>query len=199
MGMSILKRVGAKLPIDGLAAAKVSIRPDFFGYMVATGESVVIEKGFTTANEMVRSLESRIDDTRNHVVVFHLCKIKGGVVSRTNCGPFPVIDDVSVMRGNFYESDSGASITSVDGVIYHGGINDSQRIIKDVMSNISPEELSNNSKIDKFFSLIIGNKSAIILRKDGWFLLFGKFAEDRRRGVVFSNNLPKDYCFALDN
>lgn len=170
--------------------------PDGAGFMYADGKTVHIEKGFMTLDDFQTRLDvlGREIDLFKHSLVMHFRITTHGGTKPENCHPFPVSDNLPVLK----KLRSRASL----GVAHNGmiPIDTRSKDISDTMEYV----MSQLAPLHRFAPQFYKNKDAMLLVKNGIqskmcfmdvhgnLYTIGDFTEDG--GMLYSNTSYKsDY------
>lgn len=185
-----IKPAGIKMPSTETRENMWYGNSDGGGYMVATGNEVVIRKGFMKFSEFEDALKTEGDLTDRTVVMHYRITTHGGT-SKQNCHPFPITSNVNIITKPALRTDIGVAHNGIiSNVTPRKGVSDTMEYIL--------SQLSHMKKIDKFFykkpewlALIEDaiDSKMVFLDKYGKFTTIGDFTEDN--GVLYSNSSYK--------
>lgn len=188
MCIIVAKPAGVPMPSDVTIANCFYANSDGAGFMVATGKTVSIRKGYMTLDNFMDAVDE-FGDLTDRSVVMHFRIATHGGVKPSCCHPFPVSSNVDDLRALSFE-------TRV--AVAHNGIIDCMRSYTDkdtsdtmayIMNVIAPirrlsEDFMNNDNAMDVFDATVGSKLCFI-DNSGDIVTIGDFIEDG--GVLYSN------------
>lgn len=188
MCMIICKEVGAKLPKESILRRCAWRNQDGVGIAYAMGDRVRIKKDFVTMTEFIAWAEHHITDEMGAIIHFRMAT--QGLNDMGNRHPFPVTDDMELMR--IVEQDSMMAVAH-NGVFYgyqHEKYSDTMMFISKVLSEpLVRDNLEHETMSELLDGYILGSKLAF-LKPNGVILKFGTFL--RSKGCYYSNDGYKD-------
>lgn len=165
--------------------------PDGSGYMFNISDGVFIKKGFWSAPELLKSLETDVLKYYKNVsepdIAIH-CRIStAGLTKNENCHPFPISEHVGRLQSTFLITDRAIVHNGMINIEdpEHKNLSDTQIFVKDILSKI---DLLNPIN-DLLIRLAIGSSKMLFFDNTGKFKSIGQWIEDQ--GIYYSNNTYK--------
>lgn len=194
MCIIVAKPKGVAMPNETTLYNCFINNPDGAGFMIATGKTVKIRKGFMTFDAFIDALESEGDLT-DRAAVIHFRIATHGKVTGSNCHPFPVSHDMRKLR-KLECSDTLA--VAHNGVIPNMTTNKkTSDTMAYVSSILAPLRKLNSSLIYSTPALeIIENtlhSKMALLDATGELVTIGEFIENG--GVLYSNSTFNSYRY----
>ena len=187
------KKAGEKHPSKKTLQICAENNPDFAGIMVATGNEVIIRKGFEGVRgirKALREIEAEYNiDTIDFPVVYHFRIATSGLIKPQNAHPFPLSNKVRELQSTRISCNAGIAH---NGIIQNVGneknISDTQLFIRDFLSLWKYEELMTD-RVNRLVGLSIGNDKLIALYKTGAAMQWGTWYDVD--GISYSNETYK--------
>lgn len=164
--------------------------PHGAGFMFTNNGAVYGNKGYMKFEELIGGLTGsgffrRGKLTGKHAVTIHFRLASHGSIKPSNCHPFPVTNDLEVVKAKYWEADCG--------VAHNGIINiecDKKLDISDTMTYVIRrlaeiyDRLSEPAVYRKMAQETAGSRM-FVLYPDGSYVLSGEWVEEG--GVLYSN------------
>jgi predicted glutamine amidotransferase len=189
MCIIVYKNKTANTPTKQVLKTCFANNYDGAGYMVQTGDSVHINKGFMKFSDFWRvfSKDKRITKDCNLAIHFRIST--GGKISSGNCHPYPISDKVTELTALTFTTDKAIAHNGVlTGFDDTSVLNDTQIFTKDVLYYLTKETLQPNI-LEAIRNLTKGSRLCLFI-DDKWFLT-GDWQTDKKTGLCYSNSTYK--------
>jgi len=159
------------------------------GFMFANDNKVWGNKGYMTFEALLAGLHGagfyrKGKLTGKHAVTIHFRLASHGKIQPSNCHPFPVTDELDVLKARFWEADCGVAHNGVIPIERDNkNISDTMTYIMARMSMVY-DQMDN----DEVYNLVAEETTGsrlFILKADGSHILFGGWTEED--GILYSN------------
>lgn len=192
MCIIVAKNAGTAMPSASTMRNCFANNPDGAGFMVATGKTVVIRKGFMDYGAFEEAL-GEFGDLTDRSVVLHFRIATHGGVKPGCCHPFPVTSDEDALRR---PENSDYLCMAHNGVISgmdtDEDTSDTMAFIRDIVAPLrrTVPSLIYNDDVLGVLEKVAGSKLAF-LDPSGELVTLGKFIE--HDGVLYSNSTYASY------
>ena len=140
MCIIIAKEKGKKLPSETVLKKCWKANPEGGGFMFNSNKKVIIEKGFMKFNDFYnRLIECDLHhNLKKSTLIIHFRVATSGLVDNGNCHPYPITNNINLLRKTEIECEIGVAH---NGVIreYNGKdniLNDTQMFIIEVIDDL---------------------------------------------------------------
>lgn len=194
MCLIIHKPANIPMPSNRKMKKAFKANPDGAGIGIRFKDSWNVSKGFMAIGNFMREMKSYKDFLYDREVVLHFRLGTSGMDKPGNCHPFPITDDVNLLRSLDYESNWIMAHNGIFGggqtIKDYGVITDTQVYIREVLNNpIIKNGLVNNvDETMKILSYTLGT-DRIIIGGPKVTIRFGKWHEIQ--GCLYSNEYWK--------
>ncbi len=183
------KPAGVNMPSNDILRNMWNVNSDGAGFMYVENGAVRIEKGFMKYKKFITALEkvgSRLDLTATPVILHFRITTHGGTKPE-NTHPFPITENVGVLKKLRSTTDVGVAHNGVIHIIPRSGISDTMEY---VASQLAPLKKAmptfyKNKWAMELVENAIDSKMAF-LTKNGDIYTIGDFVTDN--GVLYSNH-----------
>lgn len=196
MCIIIAKEKGKKLPSETVLKKCWEANPEGGGFMFNSNKKVIIEKGFMKFNDFYnRLIECDLHhNLKKSTLIIHFRVATSGLVDNGNCHPYPITNDINLLRKTEIECEIGVAH---NGVIREYNeknniLNDTQMFIIEVIEDL----ISNTKKgyyktktFKKIMESMINESRLVLLNAEGEMIKIGNWIEEN--GLYFSNNKYK--------
>lgn len=196
MCIIVVKKAGIAAPSDEMFENMWNHNPDGAGFMYTANGGVCIEKGFMeyTADfyKAYKRVEGKIDTVQTPMI-FHFRITTHGGTSPENTHPFPVTDNLSMLRKLMCKTSLGVAHNGILSVQPRSGISDTMEYILTQLSTMKC--INKHFPQDKYFRKLIeneiGGSRLAFLDMEGNISTVGDFVTDEQTGLMFSNTSYK--------
>ena len=199
MCIIIAKDKKSRLPKEEELRRAFDWNSDGAGFMYVDNGKVIIDKGYMKYNSFLKrykSLLEKYNNFKNKSLVIH-CRIgTSGKNTKGNTHPYPITDNVSLLRTKKLIQDIGIVHNGIiRGYGTATGLNDTQEFISKYIYPIYKhwKDFYKNEDIMYGIGEITGSKWTILDNKDNLYFI-GDFIEDG--GLKFSNNTYLPYSYS---
>jgi predicted glutamine amidotransferase len=158
---------------------------DGAGFMYTKNNKVYIYKGYMDFDSFYKSVLQKIKKATP--AVLHFRTATHGSVSKENCHPFPVSNNVKKLRATKIKTDIGVAHNGVIPIETEGDLSDSMQFIKEYLSNKDIRPLLRNRKILDIIERAISSSKIALLYSDGDFVNLGSPWKEKD-GILYSNS-----------
>jgi len=168
MCLIIHKPANTPMPSNRKMKKAFKANPDGAGIGIRFEDSWNVSKGFMAIGNFMREMKSYKDFLYDREVILHFRLGTSGMDKPGNCHPFPITDDVNLLRSLDYESNWIMAHNGIFGggqtIKDYGVITDTQVYIREVLNNpIIKNGLVNNvDETMKILSYTLGTDRIII-------------------------------------
>ena len=195
MCIIVVKKAGIAAPSDEMFENMWNHNPDGAGFMYAANGDVCIEKGFMEYKDFYKAykrVEGKIDTVQTPMI-FHFRITTHGGTSPENTHPFPVTDNLSMLRKLMCKTSLGVAHNGILSVQPRSGISDTMEYILTQLSTMKC--INKHFPQDKYFRKLIeneiGSSRLAFLDMEGNISTVGDFVTDEQTGLMFSNTSYK--------
>lgn len=185
MCIIIAKPAGVDLPTKNQLKNSFLSNSDGAGVMFFRNGKVHIDKGYMYWKDY-RKILKKWKLGKDDNIVYHMRIATQGGVSPNNCHPFPISAKVEELKRTFVTSDAGFAHNGIFALNdIQEDLSDSQIFVKDILSEVYPECVTNNGYKLLYDMSIEGSKTAILdkngitMAGNGWI---------KQDGLFFSNS-----------
>jgi len=174
---------------------------DGAGFVYNSGGINIIRKGFFDFNTFYNVYSHQVKKENPAIIHFRIAT--AGKVDAGNCHPFPLVDNISILRATYLKTHAicvahNGMLNNIE--VKNGKISDTIEFIVKVLSNeVIKKNIYDNEAVKELVRGYIGNDKLAFINRHGEILLIGDFIEDK--GVLYSNNSYKTvyrYTFNYD-
>jgi predicted glutamine amidotransferase len=158
---------------------------DGAGFMYTKNNKVYIYKGYMDFDSFYKSVLQKVK--KSTPAVLHFRTATHGSVSKENCHPFPVSNNVKKLRATKIKTDIGVAHNGVIPIETEGDLSDSMQFIKEYLSNKDIRPLLKNRKILDIIEKAVSSSKIALLFSDGDFVNLGSTWKEKD-GVLYSNS-----------
>lgn len=198
MCIIIAKDRKGRLPKEEELKAAFNYNNDGAGFMYVDNGKVIIDKGYMKYNSFIKRykvLLEKYNNFKNKSLVIH-CRIgTSGKNTKGNTHPYPITDNVSLLKTRHTKQDIGIVHNGViRGYGTATGLNDTQEFISKYIYPIYKhwKDFYKNEDIMYGIEKTTGSKWTILDNKDNLYFI-GDFIEDN--GLKFSNSSYEPYTY----
>jgi hypothetical protein len=166
--------------------------PHGAGFMFTQNGAVYGNKGYMTFKDLTKGLAGAgfLRDgflTKSHAVTIHFRLASHGSIKPTNCHPFPITNDLDIIKAEYWEADIGIAHNGIIPIEVIPGldISDTMTYILTVLSSELYYDRFKERKIHRQICRDIDWSRLFILKADGSHILFGVWTEEA--GILYSN------------
>lgn len=195
MCIIVVKKAGIATPSEEMFENMWNHNPDGAGFMYTANGGVCIEKGFMEYKDFYKAykrVEGKIDTVQTPMV-FHFRITTHGGTSPENTHPFPVTDNLSMLRKLMCKTSLGVAHNGILSVQPRSGISDTMEYILTQLSTMKC--INKHFPQDKYFRKLIeneiGGSRLAFLDMEGNISTVGDFVTDEQTGLMFSNTSCK--------
>lgn len=188
-----VKEAGIKLPDWKIFENMWNNNDDGAGFMYTKDGSVIIEKGFMKYKAFKAALENVMQkiDTTKTPMVFHFRITTHGGTSAENCHPFPVCDDIKMLKKLKNRTNLGVAHNGIiSSVTPRAGISDTMEYVATklaLMKSIN-RKFPENKYFRSIIELDITTDRMAFLSCEGKINMIGNFEFDKETGMYYSNS-----------
>ena len=157
MCIIVVKQAGIAAPSDEMFENMWNHNPYGAGFMYTANGGVCIEKGFMEYKDFYKAykrVEGKIDTVQTPMI-FHFRITTHGGTSPENTHPFPVTDNLSVLRKLMCKTSLGVAHNGILSVQQRSGISDTMEYILTQLSTMKC--INKHFPQDKYFRKLIEN------------------------------------------
>lgn len=194
-----VKPIGVELPTEETLKQMWDANKDGAGFMYNLDGKVIIKKGFMTfdalkdaLNETYRDLTNRAINAQDTAFVYHFRIATHGTVSPQNTHPFPVTNNLGMLKATHIETDLGMAhngiIHNVD-VAAEEDLTDTAVFVRDVVTpfkEFSGMVFLNNKNTVKALGAVAGYSRLAFLDGSGNIVKIGSWSEGADK-ICYSN------------
>lgn len=185
-----VKPIGVEMPSETKMRQMFEANSDGAGFMFVRNGKVIIRKGFMKFKHFRKAVEQETL-TNDDLVVMHFRIATAGSVSRGNCHPFPVTDNIRHLKSERIETDLAIAH---NGILSYAAdkkndLSDTMTFVREILAD---PFIRSNIFESAIFSLIeqaIGSNKIVIVGADKKFSLLGFWQEDTDKDGIFYSNL----------
>lgn len=182
MCLIIVKETGVEFPNEEILYKAFKANPDGAGLAYNKNEKVYITKGYMTYNHFIEYYRKIISNiSKDSALLIHFRKASRGKVNPELTHPFPITDDIEVLKKTFIKTNyavaHNGTIKEMDKFLKKNrGLSDTILFIQKYLSLISENENWFTKECNlKLIEFLLGDGRMCILNNQGEIRTIGNF------------------------